>query len=150
MHPARRDLPISSTELLDRATQPGYSTVRNPEPTDTESGTPANSESALDIAASISLTDEPLSASGEVREGNVKVIGISPERVGVLFCRLAMIFPLNVEIEHPEQVGIACEVYANLLSDIPADECEKAFAVCAKTLTRFPFPADIRAAAGKQ
>jgi hypothetical protein len=79
----------------------------------------------------------------------VDIRGISIVCLAGTFMRMSLVFPPNVKWSSDVEVEMAAEVYANLLSDIPAEECRRAFALCAKTLTRFPYPADVRAAAGQ-
>lgn len=110
------------------------------DPMVTRSSVPQISDRALDIASCSASMETDLSLKTDM--------GISPERVGGIVGRLALVFPMNTERDITDGGRGLCEVYANLLADIPADECEKAFATCAKTLTRFPYPADIRRAAG--
>lgn len=142
--------PLSDTPYTLTESATGRCGSNPIESTTTESFTPASADSASATAASISLAETALRASGEERDmSSSDIRGISVVCLVNTFQRLWLVFPLNVEWRDETAAVQAAEVYANLLSDIAADECKAAIIRCAKTLTRFPFPADIRAAAAE-
>jgi hypothetical protein len=100
--------------------------------------------SSLDATADASKASSSLSDSDLMDSGTAKTPSL--EMVRSCLGRLSLLFPMNVPLDKnllDIQFDRLSRVYRNLLYGYSDEDVGKACMECARTLTRFPYPADI-------